>query len=357
MSDPAIDQIQIVLSAICYDDSEQPLSSLLADQPKLATCDGQKELTLDFTVPVASQAGNLAAKIKAEFPALTAINVGSSVPQAGAQPSAQGVKGVRNIIAVASGKGGVGKSTTSVNLALALRKEGANVGLLDADIYGPSQAHMLGTEGKRPEATEGNRIVPLRAHGIQCVSMGNLITDTTPMVWRGPMASGALQQLLANTEWHDLDYLIIDMPPGTGDIPLTLSQKVPVTGAVIVTTPQDIALLDAKKGIEMFQKVNIPILGIVENMAVHVCSKCGHEEHIFGEKGGLELAENYGVEQLAALPLDIAIRKETDAGVPSVAADPTSSISALYRSLARKVALGIANLDTQQAPVISISDD
>jgi ATP-binding protein involved in chromosome partitioning len=248
---------------------------------------------------------------------------------------------VKNIVAVASGKGGVGKSTTAVNLALALASEGASVGILDADIYGPSLPMMLGIEG-RPESQDGQSMNPMRGHGMQANSIGFLIEQDNPMVWRGPMATSALEQLLRQTNWEDLDYLIVDMPPGTGDIQLTLSQRVPVTGAVIVTTPQDIALLDAKKGLKMFEKVGIPILGIVENMAVHICSNCGHEEHIFGAGGGERMAKEYGVEVLGSLPLDIAIREQADSGRPTVVADPDGRIAEIYREIARKVAIHIA---------------
>jgi ATP-binding protein involved in chromosome partitioning len=248
---------------------------------------------------------------------------------------------VKNIVAVASGKGGVGKSTTAVNLALALAAEGASVGILDADIYGPSLPMMLGIEG-RPESPDGQSMHPLTGHGMQANSIGFLIEQDNPMVWRGPMATSALEQLLRQTNWRDLDYLIVDMPPGTGDIQLTLSQRVPVTGAVIVTTPQDIALLDAKKGLKMFEKVGIPILGIVENMAIHICSSCGHAEHIFGSGGGERMAKEYGVDVLGSLPLDIAIREQTDTGKPTVVADPHGPIAEIYRSIARKVAIHIA---------------
>lgn len=251
---------------------------------------------------------------------------------------------VKNIIAVASGKGGVGKSTTAVNLALALSAEGARVGILDADIYGPSQPMMLGIDvakvGK-PESTDGKTIEPMRAHGLQASSIGFLIDMDQPMVWRGPMVTQALQQLLEQTRWEDLDYLIIDMPPGTGDIQLTLAQKVPVTGAIIVTTPQDIALLDAKKGLRMFEKVGIPILGVVENMAVHVCSNCGHAEHVFGAEGGQRMAAEYGVDYLGGLPLDIQIREQTDAGCPTVVAAPESAVAQAYLAIARKVAVRV----------------
>jgi ATP-binding protein involved in chromosome partitioning len=249
---------------------------------------------------------------------------------------------VRNIIAVASGKGGVGKSTTAVNLALALAAEGASVGVLDADIYGPSQPTMLGITG-RPESPDGKTIEPMMGHGVQASSIGFLIDTDTPMVWRGPMVTQALEQLLRDTRWRDLDYLVVDMPPGTGDIHLTLAQKIPVTGAVIVTTPQDIALLDARKGLKMFEKVGVPILGIVENMAMHVCSACGHIEHVFGQGGGERMARDYGVDYLGGLPLDIRIREQADSGNPTVVAEPDGPVAALYREIARKVAVRIAD--------------
>ena len=262
-------------------------------------------------------------------------------------PQGRGPAGIRNIIAVASGKGGVGKSTTAVNLALALEREGARVGLLDADIYGPSQGMMLGVaEGRRPEVKDGKFFLPIKAHGIQSMSMSFLITESTPMVWRGPMVSGALQQLLTQTLWDDLDYLIVDMPPGTGDIQLTLSQKVPVAGAVIVTTPQDIALLDARKGVEMFRKVDIPVLGVVENMALFCCPNCGHETPIFGSGGGARIASECGTPLLGQLPLDLRIREQADGGTPTVASDPEGSLAGIYRDVARHLA---ARLWGQQA--------
>lgn len=248
---------------------------------------------------------------------------------------------VKNVIAVASGKGGVGKSTTAVNLALALAAEGARVGLLDADIYGPSQAQMMGIEG-RPQSEDGKTMEPLENYGVQVMSIGFLVDADEAMIWRGPMAVQALEQLLRQTNWKNLDYLVIDMPPGTGDIHLTLSQKVPVTGAVIVTTPQDIALLDARKGVKMFEKVGVPIVGVVENMAVHVCSQCGHAEHIFGQGGGQRMAQDYGLAYLGALPLDIDIRQQADGGRPSVVADPDGEVAGLYKDVARQVAVAVA---------------
>ncbi len=268
---------------------------------------------------------------------------------------------IKHIIAVASGKGGVGKSTTAVNLALALKARGAEVGLLDADIYGPSQQLMLGVpEEVRPEQQGGQFLLPVKAHGLKTMSMGYLVTEKTPMVWRGPMAGGALAQMLEQTLWGLLDYLVIDMPPGTGDVQLTLSQKASVAGAVIVTTPQDIALLDAQKGIEMFRKVDVPILGVVENMAMHTCSQCGHREHIFGEEGGERIAREYGVPLLGSLPLDKSIREQTDSGRPTVVAQPDSPVTAAYLAMADKVASALAQQGAgavRQFPEIKISDD
>jgi ATP-binding protein involved in chromosome partitioning len=264
---------------------------------------------------------------------------------------------VKNIIAVASGKGGVGKSTTAVNLALALAAEGAAVGILDADVYGPSLPMMMGIQGK-PESTDGQTMEPMENHGVQVMSIGFLVEADNPMIWRGPMATQALEQLLRQTNWADLDYLIVDMPPGTGDIQLTLSQKVPLTGAVIVTTPQDIALLDARKGIKMFEKVGVPILGIVENMAVHVCEKCGHIEHIFGQDGGKKMAAEFGMDYLGALPLNLSIRVQADGGNPTVASEPDGEIAGLYKSVARLVAVKIAQRAkdfSSKFPTISIS--
>jgi ATP-binding protein involved in chromosome partitioning len=269
-------------------------------------------------------------------------NVYSKIVSHAVQKGVKLVPGVKNIIAVASGKGGVGKSTTAVNLALALSAEGANVGLLDADIYGPSQPQMLGIPNSQPESTDGKKLEPMLAHGLQAMSIGFLIDPETPMVWRGPMVTQALNQLLGDTNWKDLDYLVVDLPPGTGDIQLTLAQQVPVTGAVIVTTPQDIALLDARKGLKMFEKVGIPILGIVENMSIHICSNCGHEEHIFGTGGGEKMSKDYEVEMLGSLPLDRNIREQVDSGHPSVVADPTGRVAEIYKGIGRRIAVKIA---------------
>ena len=268
---------------------------------------------------------------------VVSINIHSEIITHAVQRGVKPLQNIRNIIAVASGKGGVGKSTTSVNLALALAAEGASVGLLDADIYGPSQQRMLGSS-ERPKSQDGRSMEPVMAHGIQSMSIGYLIDEDTPMIWRGPMVTQALEQLLRDTRWKSMDYLIVDLPPGTGDTQLTLSQKIPVSGAVIVTTPQDIALLDARKALKMFEKVSVPVLGVVENMSTHICSQCGHEEHIFGEGGGKRMAEEYGIELLGSLPLDIAIRTGADSGKPTVVSAADSPAAHSYRDIARKVA-------------------
>jgi ATP-binding protein involved in chromosome partitioning len=271
-------------------------------------------------------------------------NVSSKVVPHAVQRGVKLVEGVKNIIAVASGKGGVGKSTTAVNLALALAAEGARVGVLDADIYGPSQPTMLGISGQ-PESEDGKMLKPMESHGLQAMSIGFLIdAHDTPMIWRGPMVTQALDQLLHQTKWDNLDYLVVDLPPGTGDVQLTLAQKVPVTGAVIVTTPQDIALMDARKGLKMFEKVGIKIVGIVENMSTHICSNCGHEEHIFGAGGGEKMCADYNTEFLGGLPLDIRIREQADSGKPTVVADPDGNIAKVYRQIARRIAVKVADM-------------
>ena len=287
------------------------------------------------------------------------VNVYSKIVSHAVQRGVKLMSNVKNIIAVASGKGGVGKSTTAVNLALALAAEGAQVGILDADIYGPSQPMMMGISG-RPETLDGKTMEPMENHGLQVSSIGFMIDPDEPMVWRGPIVTQALQQLLEQTNWRDLDYLIVDMPPGTGDVQLTLSQKVPVTGAVIVTTPQDIALLDARKGLKMFEKVGIPILGIVENMSTHICSNCGHAEAIFGTGGGERMCGEYGVEFLGGLPLTMAIREQADSGKPTVVADPDGAIAMIYKEIARKIAVKVAEKAkdmTSKFPNIVIKND
>ena len=308
----------------------------------------QASLSLDVVLPYPAQ--SRLDEIRTRFEAALTpqaegrtldIRVSSQIIRHAAQRGVPLLPGIKNIIAVASGKGGVGKSTTAVNLALALSAEGARVGLLDADIYGPSQPLMMGLQGQRPETPDGKHLTPVMNYGIQTMSIGYLVDTDQAMVWRGPMVTQALQQLLNDTSWDNLDYLVIDLPPGTGDIQLTLAQKIPVTGAVIVTTPQDIALLDARKGLKMFEKVGVPILGLVENMAIHVCSHCGHAEHIFGEGGGERMAQEYGVELLGSLPLDISIREATDQGKPSVVNAPDSAIARYYRDIAQRVAVKV----------------
>jgi ATP-binding protein involved in chromosome partitioning len=323
---------------------------------------GDVSVDVELGYPAASQVEGIRRAVIDALKAAGAANVSANVTvKIVAHTVQRGLKvlpNVKNIIAVASGKGGVGKSTVAANLALALSAEGARVGVLDADIYGPSQPTMLGISGK-PESTDGRTLEPMENHGIQMSSIGLLIDADQPMVWRGPMVTQALQQLLAQTNWKDLDYLVIDLPPGTGDIQLTLAQQVPVTGAVIVTTPQDIALIDARKGLKMFEKVGIPILGIVENMAVHICSNCGHAEHIFGAEGGVKMAEQYGVDYLGSLPLDIRIREQADAGHPTVVAEPDSPITATYKDIARKVAVRIAEKAKDMSlkmPTIKVSN-
>ena len=319
---------------------------------------------IELGYPAKSQHAALQAALVAAVQALpgaghVSVTISTKISAHAVQRGVQLLPGVKNIVAVASGKGGVGKSTTAVNLALALAAEGARVGLLDADIYGPSLPMMLGIQGK-PESLDGKIMEPMENHGVQAMSIGFLVDQDQAMVWRGPMATQALEQLLRQTNWKDLDYLVVDMPPGTGDIQLTLSQRVPMTGAVIVTTPQDIALLDARKGIKMFEKVGVPILGIVENMAVHVCSNCGHVEHIFGADGGKKMAADYQMDYLGALPLNMQIRVQADGGQPTVVAEPDGEIAALYKAIARQVAVSIAgkNKDfSSKFPTISISKD
>ncbi len=308
----------------------------------IAVDGGKVNVEVVLGYPANGSKDALAAKLKEKIAAVPGVSgvdvkITSKIAAHGVQKGVKPIEGIKNIIAVASGKGGVGKSTVAVNLALALSVEGASVGILDADIYGPSQPRMLGVKAK-PESKDGRTLEPVVSYNLQAMSIGFLIDEETPMIWRGPMVTQALEQLLKDTNWKDLDYLIIDLPPGTGDIQLTLAQKVPVSGAIIVTTPQDIALLDARKGLKMFEKVEVPVLGIVENMSIHICSKCGHEEHIFGKGGGGRMAEENDVDFLGALPLDMRIREETDAGKPTVVAEPESRIAQMYRDIARRVA-------------------
>ncbi|HVL76458.1 MAG TPA: iron-sulfur cluster carrier protein ApbC [Noviherbaspirillum sp.] len=319
---------------------------------------------VELGYPAKSQIEPIGAAVRAVLQTLPGVgrievNVYSKIVPHAVQRGVPLLPNVRNIIAVASGKGGVGKSTTAANLALALAAEGARVGLLDADIYGPSQPMMMGIKGQ-PESKDGKTMEPLENHGVQVASIGFMIDPDQPMVWRGPMVTQALQQLLQQTNWRDLDYLLVDMPPGTGDIQLTLSQKVPVTGAVIVTTPQDIALLDARKGLKMFEKVGIPILGIVENMSVHICSNCGHAEPIFGAGGGEKMGAEYGAEFLGALPLLLSIREQTDSGTPTVVADPEGQAAQIYKQIARRIAVKVAEKAkdmTSKFPSIVIKND
>ncbi len=330
----------------------------------LTVTDGDVAFDVELGYPAKSQIPGfrkdlIAAAKSVAGVANVSVNVTTKITAHAVQRGVALLPKVKNIVAVASGKGGVGKSTTAVNLALALAAEGASVGLLDADIYGPSIPMMMGIEG-RPESEDGQTMEPMENYGVQVMSIGFLVAADEAMIWRGPMATQALEQLLRQTNWKDLDYLIVDMPPGTGDIQLTLSQRVPMTGAVVVTTPQDIALLDAKKGIKMFEKVGVPILGIVENMAVHVCSQCGHIEHIFGADGGKKMAAEYDMEYLGALPLAMQIRLQADSGKPTVVSDPDSEVAGLYKAVARKVALAIAakNKDfSGKFPSIKISKE
>jgi ATP-binding protein involved in chromosome partitioning len=313
---------------------------------KLRIDESEISIDIELGYPARSQVPVIRALIEAAIlphagSRRISLHIGQRIVAHAPAGATRPLAGVRNIVAVASGKGGVGKSTTAVNLALALSAEGARVGMLDADVYGPSQPMMLGVSGK-PETRDGKSMEPLHGHGLQVNSIGFLVGTDTPMVWRGPMATQALEQLIRDTRWDDLDYLVVDMPPGTGDIHLTLAQRIPVTGAVIVTTPQDIALIDARKGLKMFEKVGIPVLGIVENMAMHWCSKCGHVEHIFGEGGGAAMASEYKVPYLGGLPLDIRIREQADAGRPTVVADPRGELAGLYLGIARKIAIAVA---------------
>lgn len=339
------DQIKSVLSLVIDPNTNHDLMS--SKSVKHIQIHGDEvSLDVELGYPAESQFEIMRDKVVEAILAVEGVtrvnaNVVSKIVAHAVQRGIKVLPGIKNIIAVASGKGGVGKSTTAVNLALALSSEGARVGILDADIYGPSIPLMMGITG-RPESLDGKSIEPLENYGIQVSSIGFMIDPEQPMVWRGPMVTQALVQLLGETNWRELDYLIIDMPPGTGDVQLTLSQKVPVTGAVIVTTPQDIALLDARKGLKMFEKVGIPILGIVENMSTHICSNCGHEEAIFGSGGGAKMCAQYGVDLLASLPLMISIREQMDSGIPTVVADPTGVVTEIYKEIARKVAIKVA---------------
>ena len=357
-----VENIQNALkSVIDPNTGKELISSKFAKNIKVE--DGDVTLDVVLTYPAKSQIDlirKLVIGALRELPGVKNVsaNVTMNIVAHAVQRGVKLLPNVKNIIAVSSGKGGVGKSTTAVNLALALAAEGATVGILDADIYGPSQPMMLGITG-RPESIAENTIEPMEGHGLQASSIGFLIDPDNPMVWRGPMVTSALEQLLRQTNWRDLDYLVVDMPPGTGDIQLTLSQKVPVTGAVIVTTPQDIALLDARKGLKMFEKVGIPILGIVENMSIYVCPNCNHQEHIFGEGGGQKMCDEYNTTFLGSLPLNLSIREQADAGRPTVVADPDGAISGIYKAIARKIAIQVAEMSkdmTSKFPSIVVQN-
>ncbi|MBT8630542.1 iron-sulfur cluster carrier protein ApbC [Polynucleobacter paneuropaeus] len=342
-----VENVETVLRSIINPDSKIDLMSS-GSIKNLSVSDNNIQLEVVLGYPAKSQFQAIQDLVVAALKKIAdvkniQVTVSNNIVAHTVQRGVKLLPGVKNIIAVASGKGGVGKSTTAANLALALSAEGARVGILDADIYGPSLPMMLGING-RPQTKEENTIEPMEGHGLQASSIGFLVDQDSPMVWRGPMVTSALEQLLRQTRWRDLDYLIVDMPPGTGDIQLTLSQKVPVTGAVIVTTPQDIALLDARKGLKMFEKVGVPIIGIVENMSTYICPSCGHEEHVFGSGGGQKMCSDYSVDFLGSLPLNLSIREQSDAGCPTVVAEPNSAISQVYKQIARQVAIRIAGL-------------
>ncbi len=346
MPDVTRDAVEAALRA----DRDPYLDTDLVDAGALADVgiDGSTvRLSVTLGFPAAGYHAELARRLERVVGAVdgvaeVSVEVSTRIAVHAVQRNLKPLGEIRNIVAVASAKGGVGKSTTAVNLALALASDGATVGLLDADIYGPSQPRMLGLRGRRPGSPDGKSLEPLRAHGIAAMSIGFLIDENQPMVWRGPRVTQALSQLIGDTRWGALDYLVVDMPPGTGDIQLTLSQRVPVSGAVIVTTPQDIALLDARKGLAMFEKVSVTVLGVVENMGTHVCSNCGHEEAIFGADGGSAMARDAGVPFLGSLPLDRRIREQADNGIPTVVAEPDGPVAAAYRDIARRMTARLA---------------
>ncbi len=343
----SIDKAQVETALAEVVDPNMEADLVAAGSVKEITVDGGKvSVSLLLGYPAAGYFDSLKQTVKEKLAVMDGVDevtvtVASKVKSHAVQQNLKPLQGIKNIIAIASGKGGVGKSTTAVNLALALQAEGATAGILDADIYGPSIPRMLGCSGQ-PESVDGKSLEPMVGHGIQSMSIGYLVEEDTPMIWRGPMVTQALEQLLNDTNWKDVDYLIVDLPPGTGDTQLTLAQKIPVSGAVIITTPQDIALLDARKGLKMFEKVEVPVLGVVENMSIHICSECGHAEHIFGEGGGVRMAEQHEVDFLGSLPLDIRIREQADSGNPTVAAMQDSQISSIYREIARKTAAKLA---------------
>ena len=340
----ATDQLQQKIVLLRVPGTESTLESTGA-RVRVAVDGASVAVSITLGMPVAGLREELhaavAALLQQQGLGLARLELQQRINAHAVQPNLSPLANVRNLIAVGSGKGGVGKSTTAVNLALALAADGARVGVLDADVYGPSVPMMLGLAG-RPDSPDGKTIEPMRAHGIEAMSIGFLVEQDTPMIWRGPMATSALTQLLNETRWSELDYLVVDLPPGTGDIQLTLAQKIPVAGAVIVTTPQDVATLDARKALKMFEKVQVPVLGLVENMAVHVCSSCGHSEHVFGEGGGERMASQYDVPLLGSLPLELAIREQGDAGTPVVLAQPDSAAAKAYRDTARRLAVRLA---------------
>ena len=345
MADISVQQVETLLKGITDRYLEQDIVALKQVQ-SIDINANTVSVKLVQGYPSGEYRTEIAAEIKTLLEADAAISsakveVETRVVAHSVQKSLKRIAGIKNIIAVASGKGGVGKSTVSVNLALALTADGASVGMLDADIYGPSQPRMLGISGQ-PESKDGKTLEPMQNYGIRAMSIGFLVEEDTPMIWRGPMVTQALEQLLNDTNWGDLDYLIVDLPPGTGDTQLTLSQKIPVSGAVIVTTPQDIALLDARKGLKMFEKVEVPILGIIENMSIHICSECGHAENIFGKGGGQLMANESDVMYLGGLPLDIRIREDADNGKPTVVSSPECKITALYKDISRRMSAKLA---------------
>ncbi len=364
MSDDIKAKIEAALKG--YTDPYMQKDLVSAGCIKAISVDGGKaKIEVNLGFPAAGYVEELKSQLKTlaegvDGVSSAEVDVAVTIVSHSAQKGVKHIKGVKNIIAVASGKGGVGKSTTSVNLALALAAEGATVGILDADIYGPSQPRMMGLSNMKPDSPDGKTLEPIVNYDVQSMSIGYLIEEDTPMIWRGPMVTQALEQLLNDTNWREVDYLVIDLPPGTGDTQLTLAQKVPVSGAVIVTTPQDIALLDARKAYKMFEKVEVPVLGVVENMSIHICSKCGNEERIFGEGGGQKMSDDFGIDFLGALPLDIAIREEADAGKPTVVANPEGRISEIYREIARRTAakLSLSAKDySSKFPKIVIAND
>jgi ATP-binding protein involved in chromosome partitioning len=357
------EQIESILAEIQDSDIKQDLKTLQAVK-SVGIEDNNVRINIELGYPANGSHADLIEAIKEKLESQSEVqsvdvSIHTKIVSHAVQKGVKPLTNIKNTIAIASGKGGVGKSTTAINLALALQAEGANVGILDADIYGPSLPRMLGVHGK-PDTKDGKTVEPKVSYQLQSMSIGYLIEEDTPMIWRGPMVTSALEQLLSDTNWTDLDYLIIDLPPGTGDIQLTLCQKIPVSGAIIVTTPQDIALLDAKKGLKMFEKVAVPVLGIIENMSTHICSECGHEEHIFGEGGGQQMSEQYDVDLLGSLPLDIKIREGVDNGRPTVAMDPESRVTQIYREIARKASAKLAMMAkdySSKFPKIVVQND